>query len=199
MKILITGGGFLGAWIAQKLVQGEHCVRVFSRSPSRPIWRAIVGKEVTSINWRCGDIRNGEEVIAAAENCDAIIHLAALLSDECRQEPVGGAQVNVLGTLNVFLAARENRISKLLYASSGGVFDNTNLRFPYPTTLYGTYKLANEGTARAFYADYRISSIGFRPFVIYGPGRETGITASPTLACRAAAEGKAYTIPIQAN
>ncbi|WP_163837351.1 NAD-dependent epimerase/dehydratase family protein, partial [Providencia stuartii] len=66
---------------------------------------------------------------------------------------------------------------------------------PRPTTHYGTFKLACEGSARAYLADRGLASIGFRPFIVYGPGRETGLTAGPSLACRAAARGESYRIP----
>ena len=61
-------------------------------------------------------------------------------------------------------------------------------------THYGAFKLATEGSARAYWHDRRIASIGFRPFVVYGPGRETGVSAGPSLACRAAARGEACTL-----
>ena len=79
--------------------------------------------------------------------------------------------------------------------SSAGVFGPTDGDVPFPTTLYGAFKLAGEGCARAFWEDHRIPSVGFRPLVVYGPGRELGLTAGPTLACRAAARGEAYVIP----
>jgi nucleoside-diphosphate-sugar epimerase len=66
---------------------------------------------------------------------------------------------------------------------------------PFPMTLYGTFKLACEGVARSYAADYGITSVGFRPLTIYGPGRELGASAGPSIACRMAAEGAAYTIP----
>jgi nucleoside-diphosphate-sugar epimerase len=62
-------------------------------------------------------------------------------------------------------------------------------------THYGAFKLCTEGNARAFWVDAGFSSVGLRPFTVYGPGREIGITAGPTIAMRAAAEGRAYTMP----
>jgi UDP-glucose 4-epimerase len=67
---------------------------------------------------------------------------------------------------------------------------------PYPTTQYGAFKLACEGSARAYWEDHRMPSIGFRPLIVYGPGRgEAGASAGPTLACRAAVQGVPYAIP----
>jgi len=63
-----------------------------------------------------------------------------------------------------------------------------------PRTLYGVYKLANEGTARVYWQDERVASIGLRPFSVYGPGRDQGVTADPTHAMRAAARRQPYRI-----
>ena len=66
-----------------------------------------------------------------------------------------------------------------------------------PTTLYGTYKLANEGTARVFWADEGVASIGIRPYVVYGVGRDQGMTAGPSLAMAAAARGEGAEIGVR--
>jgi nucleoside-diphosphate-sugar epimerase len=63
-----------------------------------------------------------------------------------------------------------------------------------PSTLYGAYKLANEGTARVLWQDEGVASIGIRPYVVYGPGRDQGLTSGPSLAMAAAARGEAFTI-----
>ncbi len=63
-----------------------------------------------------------------------------------------------------------------------------------PSTLYGVYKLANEGTARVFWHDDGVGSIGIRPYVVYGPGRDQGMTSGPTLAMAAAARGEGFEI-----
>ena len=63
-----------------------------------------------------------------------------------------------------------------------------------PRTLYGVYKQANEATARVYWGDHNISSIGLRPYVIYGPGRDQGMTSTPTKAMLAVAAGRPYHI-----
>ena len=60
---------------------------------------------------------------------------------------------------------------------------------------YGVHKQANEGTARVYWRDARLASVGLRPHVVYGAGRDHGLTAGPTLAMLAAARGEAYEIP----
>ena len=59
-----------------------------------------------------------------------------------------------------------------------------------PRTLYGVYKQANESTAKVYYQDHDLSSIGLRPYVIYGPGRDQGMTSTPTKALLAVARGR---------
>lgn len=196
MRILVTGGGgFIGAWIIRRIVQAGHEPVVFDMHSRREKVTEIAGQDVAAIEWITGDIASTEDVTAAAKDCDSIIHLAGLLTPACRENPVLGANVNLIGTLNAFIAARAHGIGNVVYMSSMGVFGPDGGPDPHPTTLYGAFKLGAEFSASAFHADHGITSTGFRPFVVYGPGREIGSSAGPTLACRAAARGEAYTIP----
>jgi nucleoside-diphosphate-sugar epimerase len=188
MRVLLTGGsGFLGSAIISRLLDKGIEVRAIGRS---------IGKKAHSVDWHSGDVAITENVVTAAQGCDAIVHLAGVLTPFCRNDPIAGAMVNVIGTLNVFEAARRNGIGKVVYCSSGGVFGLEDESMPFPLTHYGAFKLANEGSARAYWLDNQIASIGFRPFVVYGPGRERGLSAGPTLACKAAAFGEPYIIPM---
>ncbi len=104
-----------------------------------------------------------------------------------------GAQVNVTGTVNVFEAAKRHGLeSTIAYASSAAVYDEHGEIAP--RTLYGVYKLANEGTARIYAAEDGMGSVGLRPFTVYGLGRDQGMTAGPTLAIAAAVRGEPYRI-----
>jgi UDP-glucose 4-epimerase len=197
MRVLMTGGGgFLGAWLIRRLTAAGHDIRIFDASHDRTLLHDIAGPSVAeTTDWISGDVSDAAQVMAATEGCDGIIHLAGILTPACKADPIRGAQVNLLGTLNVFGAAEERGIKRIVYASSAGVYGPTDGRTPFPTTHYGAFKLACEGSARAYWEDARIASIGFRPYVIYGAGREVGLTAGPSLACRAAARGETYDIP----
>jgi nucleoside-diphosphate-sugar epimerase len=117
------------------------------------------------------------------------VHLAALQVPFCKADPVLGAQVNVTGTVNVFEAAKRQGLdTTIAYASSAAVHNEHGE--VAPRTLYGVYKVANEGTARIYADDDGVASIGLRPFIVYGPGRDQGLTADPTLAMQAAARGE---------
>jgi UDP-glucuronate 4-epimerase len=133
------------------------------------------------------------ERVLAEHEITHVVHLAALQVPFCRENPVLGAQVNVTGTVNVFEAAkRAGLTTTLAYASSAAVYDEHGEIAPQ--TLYGVYKVANEGTARIYAKDDGVASIGLRPFTVYGPGRDQGLTAGPTLAIEAAVRGEPYRI-----
>ena len=143
---------------------------------------------------RTGDITDAAAVEAAVDGCEAVVHLAAVLIPTARKDPLLGARINVMGTLHVFEAAKRAGVRGIAYASSAAVFGPDDGVHPEPRTHYGAYKLCNEGCARAYWDDAGIRSVGLRPSTVYGPGREIGVTADPTLAMRAAAEGRPYTI-----
>ena len=193
MRVLVTGGaGFLGAWVIHRFLESGAEVRVLDLKDDRSVARKIMGRKADDLDWRVTDIRDGDAVKETAEGCDFIAHLAALLTPDCAANPILGAQVLLIGTLNVFEAAKTHGMKGVAYASSGAVFGGENGIHPYPVTQYAAFKLACEGAARAYWRDAGIPSVGFRPAVIYGPFRETGMTAGPSLACRAAAKGEAF-------
>jgi UDP-glucuronate 4-epimerase len=139
------------------------------------------------------------------EGITNIVHLAALQVPFCRSDPIQGARVNVIGTVNMFEAALAHReqVRGLAYASSVAVFGPAEL-YPggvagddsplSPRTLYGVWKQANEWTAATYARDYGMGSIGLRPCIVYGVGRDQGLTSGPTLAMLAAAAGQGYRI-----
>ncbi|MEJ0070572.1 MAG: SDR family oxidoreductase [Pseudomonadota bacterium] len=196
MRVLITGGsGFIGAWIIRRFIARNWDVRVLDVKDDRRVVRDIVGLAADLVGLRIGDVSAGDAVTDAAAGCDVIVHLAAVLTPACQADPLRGAQINLIGTLNAFLAAKRHKLRGVLYMSSAGVFGPDDGDTPFPLTHYGAFKLAGEGSARAFWEDDRLPSIGFRPLVVYGPGREVGLTAGPSIACRAAARGEPYVIP----
>jgi UDP-glucose 4-epimerase len=202
MRVLVTGGyGFIGAWTARKLVEAGHDVRIFENHDDRRFFTQILGSAASDarISHVRGDIVDYDEVGRAVDGCAAIVHLAGVLVPHCRADPLRGAKINVLGTLNVFEHARAFGVTGISYASSVAVFGPDDGVVPNPTTQYGAFKLCNEGNARAYWIDHRIPSVGLRPFTVYGPGRETGITAGPTIAMCHAAQGQRYTIPFSGS
>lgn len=154
-----------------------------------------------------GDIADVEAVcdLVAERKITAIIHLAALQMPFCRPDPTEGARVNVLGTIAVFEAARRlGTLKQICYASSAAVFGPEELYggathlgvdAPLaPATHYGVFKQANEGAARVYFQDDGVSSIGLRPWTVYGLGRDQGVTSDATSAVRAAVRGEDFTL-----
>ncbi len=203
----ITGAlGCLGAWVVRNLVQSGTAVTVFDLSTQRHRLELIMDKaELAQINFIQGDITDTEVVIDAVKQADAshIIHLAALQVPFCRTNPPVGAAVNVVGTVNVFEAAKAVGISQIIYASSVAVYGRKEFYNeqviphdapPNPFNHYGIFKQANEGTARIYWQNDQISSVGLRPYTIYGPARDQGLTSTPTKAMLAAAKNEPYHI-----
>jgi nucleoside-diphosphate-sugar epimerase len=119
-----------------------------------------------------------------------------------RANPPLGMRVNVAGTVNVFeaVARRRERIPGVAYASSTAVYGPSDPSpapesgGTAPATLYGVSKVADEAMARIYASDVRLASIGMRPYIVYGPGRDQGMTSGPTAAMLAAARGEPYAI-----
>ena len=194
-KIIIFGGcGFLGSWIVKAFLKKGYSVSIFDLKIQNELLSHVIGEEINKIKFINGDITNFDQVQEATNNMDYVINLAGLMTPDCISNPILGAKVNLLGSINVFEALKKNNIKFLVYASSAGVFGQKNHYYPFPETHYGAYKLAVEGVARAYFNEAGISSVGIRPYVIYGPGREVGGTAGVTLACKAAKQGDIYTV-----
>ena len=195
MEVIIFGGsGFLGSWVVAKLIKSGYKVIIFDLNIDKSLLTKFLGKEISKIKFISGDITDYEQVLSSMNNIKYVINLAGLMTPDCSKNPVLGAQVNIIGSINVFEAVKKKGISFLIYASSAGIFGQDDKYYPMPETHYGAYKLAVEGVARAYFNENKISSLGIRPFVIYGPGREIGGTAGVTLACKAAKQGYPYNI-----
>lgn len=205
---LVTGAmGCIGAWVLFHLVQqGKQGIGFDLNEDRHRLDLLLDRSEQAVITLTRGDLTDYSQVLSVVrdQHVTHIIHLAALQVPFCRENPVLGAQVNVVGTVNVFEAARHCGIKHLTYASSVAVYGppaseqagQVLLEAPLnPATLYGVYKIANETTARIYWQDHGISSTALRPYTVYGPGRDQGFTSGPTKAMLAAAAGKPYHIP----
>ena len=195
MNVIVFGGcGFLGSWIVTKLLREGYDVTIFDLKMDKNLLNKLLVDEISRVNFIRGDITKYDEVLSSTQNMRYVINLAGLMTPDCSENPSLGAKVNIIGSINVFDAVKSHGIPFLVYASSAGVFGKNDQYYPVPETHYGSYKLAVEGIARAYFNESNISSIGIRPFVIYGPGREVGGTAGVTLGCKAAKEKYSYII-----
>jgi nucleoside-diphosphate-sugar epimerase len=197
-RYVVTGaGGCIGAWVIRRLLdEGEDVVALDLAGASRHRLRQL---DVDGVASGDCDVTDRAAVVAALAGATRVIHLAGLQVPFCRANPSVGAAVNVMGTVNVFEAVKESGTIKgpVVFASSVAAFagdDDGTEPHGRASTHYGVYKRANEGTAQVYFHDDGIASIGFRPYTVYGVGRDQGVTASPTWAMLAAARGEPYSL-----
>lgn len=209
---LITGSmGCIGAWVLRNLISEMNAsggIKIVATDldtePLRPSL-LLSADELAQITWEKLDVTDLAAVRGLVERHQVthIIHLAGLQVPFCRANPSVGSQVNVVGTVNLFEAARHAGIEGLSYASSIAVLGpaamyGTGLVADdapqLPETLYGVYKVANEGTAKLYWQDWEVASVGLRPYIVYGVGRDQGMTSDLTKAVVAATAGQPFHI-----
>jgi nucleoside-diphosphate-sugar epimerase len=157
-----------------------------------------------------GDITDAAQVADAMAQArpSRIIHLAAFQTPDCLANPLGGMEVNVTGTRNMFQAAAAlgSDLKRFVFASSAAVYGPreiydsptvTNSAPFAPRNLYGFWKVAGEGMAQAFQAETGVASVSIRLATCYGPGRDLGMTSAPTAALKCIAAGESFRIPYQ--
>ena len=192
--VLVTGAaGCIGAWVLARLVGAGRPVVALDRDDDRRrLLLAMDGNAASAIPWETADITREGAVadVVRRHGIGAIVHLAALQIPFCAADPAAGAAVNVVGHAHVLEAARQAGIRNVVYASS--VASLAAAGREGPNTLYGVYKLANEGVAGIYEQDWQVPSIGVRPHTVYGPGRDQGLTSAPTRAMLAAALGRPF-------
>jgi len=196
-RFLVTGAlGCIGAWTCRLLVEEGVPVVGYDLGSDPHRLRLIMGPEqLAQVTLVPGDVTDLDQLLGVLgeHEISNVVHLAGLQLPFCRADPPLGARVNVVGTVNVFEAAKRHALkTAIAYASTSAVYDEAGAI--NPRSHYGVYKLANEGTARAYWQDDGIPSTGLRPFCVYGPGRDQGVTSTPTVAMLAAARGKRYRI-----
>ncbi|CAJ1412978.1 unnamed protein product [Effrenium voratum] len=216
-RVTITGGqGFLGAYVIQDLLQRGAAVEVLDLKEAPDILtQVLTADELSRFSTKLIDIADGPKVKEAILTFKptAVIHLAGVQIPTVRANPTLGVAVNLLGTVNVFeavkaLAERQGTApAPVAYASSGAVLGpssdygsraalSAETDYHRPRTLYGVFKLCNEGTARIYWQDHGIPSVGLRPLTIFGVGREIGLTSGPTKAVKAAVLGRRFLIEV---
>ena len=205
-RVLVTGAlGCVGAWAVKAIFEdGDEPVGFDLGDATHRLDLILSADERAQLTLVRGDITDLDALARTLDEqaITRVVHLAALQVPVCRADPVLGARVNVVGTVNVFEAVKQRlgRIPGVAFASSAAVYGPSDPSpapesgGSAPATLYGVYKLANEGTARLYWTEGGVPSVGIRPYVVYGPGRDQGMTSGPTLAMVAAAAGEGSAI-----
>ena len=209
MRVLLTGGYVcIGSLIAKQLLDRGDAVFIFDLKEDPKRLRLIMSEEqIRKIVFIQGDVTDLKSLQRAIDSnaVSHVVHLAGLQVPVCRANPILGGMVNVVGTLAVFEAVRlaKSPVQRLVYASSAAVFAAPEKYPPgsladdvplTPSTHYGVFKCCNEGNARIYYQDFGLSSIGLRPWTVYGVGRDFGMTSEPTKAIKSIALGRKYHI-----
>ena len=172
MKILVTGGaGFIGSHLTDKLIeQGHQVVVIDNLSTGR---KENLNPEADFHNL---DICEFEKIKPLFEGVDFVFHLAAIPRVPISvEDPIGTSKVNILGTINVFKAAIDNKVKRIIFASSSSVYGNQKelpLResmTPNPISPYALQKLTGERFAKLFTELYKVPIISLRYFNVYGP------------------------------
>jgi UDP-glucose 4-epimerase len=179
-KVLVTGGaGFIGSNLTEALLQRGHFVRVLDDFSTGKMENLIFDKEYVSLDIMEGDIRELSSCQKAMNKMEYVFHQAALPSvQRSVEDPQTSNAVNVGGTLNMLLAAREEGVKRLIYASSSSVYGDTPSLPKHegmpsdPLSPYALQKYIGEQYCRLFYQLYGLETISLRYFNIFGPKQD---------------------------
>lgn len=175
---LVTGGaGFIGSHLVEGLLAHGYAVRVLDNfATGNRANLAAAGEKIELLE---GDVCNLTTVRTAMRKVDVVFHEAALPSVERSvKNPLESNEVNITGTLNVLLAARDAGVKRVVYAASSAAYGNSptlpkeETMFPDPLSPYAVSKLAGEQYAKVFQALYGLSTVSLRYFNVFGPRQD---------------------------
>jgi UDP-glucose 4-epimerase len=177
--VFVTGGaGFIGSHVVPMLLERGHKVRVFDnmfRGDRAKVAEWVATGDVELIDQ---DVRYGAAVHAAMKGCDDVIHLAAVSINKSQADPYESVDINMVGSNNVFAAAADHGVRRVVYASSASVYgDPESLPMREdgpvnPLTPYCIAKLAGEHLLDYYARRSALTWIGLRFFNVYGPGQK---------------------------
>lgn len=197
LKVLVTGAdGFIGSHLTELLLQKGYSVRALSYYNSFNNWGWLEGLDDPGLEVVTGDIRDPYFCKKISYGIDLIFHLAALIPIPYSYvAPYSFAATNILGTLNICQAARENGVDKVLVTSTSEVY-GTALYVPIdekhprqPQSPYSASKIAADAIALSFFHSFGLKVIVARPFNTYGP-RQSARAIIPTIISQIAAGKK---------
>ncbi|MDQ7005983.1 MAG: SDR family oxidoreductase [Acidobacteriota bacterium] len=187
MRVLVTGGGgFIGSNLVEALLRRGDDVRVIDdfstgrRSNLQQVeaWRALGGGSFELLE---GDIVDAETARRAVDGCEVVLHQAAIPSvARSVADPVSSHRVNMDGTLNLLLAARDLGVRRFVAASSSSLYGESpalpkvETMTPAPLSPYGVDKLAAETYCRVFTHLYGLKTVALRYFNVFGPRQDPG-------------------------
>jgi len=184
MHYFLTGGtGLIGAYVTRQLLDAGHEATLYDLAPDREfLCDLLTPSQMGRVRVVAGDVLDLPGLLRALKLSEAqrIIHLAALLGSKSNDNPLLSLKVNCEGTLNVFEAALDRGATRVVWASSVGVFGIANKRIPgpvpnealhQPTDLYGACKSLNERFSKHYRRAYGLDCVGLRYAAVYGYGK----------------------------
>lgn len=204
MKVLVTGAdGFIGSHLSELLVEQGYDVRAFVIYNSIGSWGWLdhSPKPIKdSLDIFAGDIRDPHGVKQAMKGCDAVLHLAALISiPYSYHSPDAYVDTNIKGTLNVLQAARELDLQRVIHTSTSEVYGTARsvpITEDHPLqgqSPYSASKIAADQLAYSFHASFGLPVITVRPFNTYGP-RQSARAVIPTIISQIASGKRAISL-----
>ena len=174
-KILVTGGsGFIGSHLSEALAKNNKVIILDKLIHGNKV------KNFKNIQFVKGDVRNLNLLRKLSKNCDTIYHLAAIIGvDIVSKRNLETMEYEFEGIKNTCICARENKISRIIYSSSSGVYGKLNYDRNVsenvavaPVSAYAMAKRSGELYLQNFYSEFNISSIAVRLFNVYGPRQD---------------------------
>lgn len=190
-KVLVSGsGGFIGSHLTEYLVNLGAKVKAFVKYNSRNSWgllELLPKEKLAEVEIIMGDLRDNDAVRHAAKNVNIVFHLGSLISIPYSYvHPRETIETNIIGTLNVLTAARENDVEKVIHTSTSEVY-GTALYVPidekHPLigqSPYSASKIGADKIAESFYLSFNLPVSIIRPFNTYGP-RQSARAVIPTI------------------
>jgi len=178
--VLVTGGaGFIGSNLTEALLQRGHAVRVLDDFSTGKRENLVFDRAYPSLEIIEGDLREPRACQKAVQGMDYVFHQGALPSVQRSVEDPGTSNaVNVGGTLNILLAAREKGVKRVMYAASSSVYGDTPTlpkheeMFPQPLSPYALQKYMGEQYCKLFYQLYGLETVSLRYFNVFGPKQD---------------------------
>jgi len=182
MRYLVTGGaGFIGSNLTRALLSGGNRVRVLDNflTGKRENLAGLAALHGDTFELQEGDIRDLAAARKAVEGIDFVLHQGALPSvPRSVADPALSNEINVAGTVNVLLAARDAGVRRVVFAASSSAYGDTpelpkrESMTPNPKSPYAAQKLAGEHYTRIFYEVYGLETVSLRYFNVFGPRQD---------------------------
>jgi nucleoside-diphosphate-sugar epimerase len=177
-KALVTGGaGFIGSHLVEALLSYGCKVTILDNLSTGHL--SNLNPVIDQITFYKNDIRELEILEKAAEGCDVIFHLAAVVSvQQTISDPVESTMINDIGTINVLEAARAKNVRRVVLASSCAIYGDdprlpkNEMMTPRPASPYAVHKLSIEHYARIYFNLYGLKTVSLRFFNVFGPRQD---------------------------